>query len=515
MAGQAAEAITPLREAALFEPHDAKIQHDLGLAYVEAGHLAEGIAALRQATVANPRYADAFFRLGIALEAAGDAHAAIAAYDQATALLPSLTEAWYRAGALVYTLGHRTEAIGCFRRAAATGAKTSFGKLGAARALLAEDRDAEAEKKLRQMLALDRSNALALDLLGNLLAESGRFDEAWTCYERAVAAAPLMAGSYYDMVRCRRLTIDDHELRQKMQAALAKPRLEPEQRLRVHLALGKAADDVGDYAEAMQQFDAAEAVRRSCSPFDPAAFEKQVERLISIFNPALFATNTSASTDASPVLILGMPRSGTTLVEQILSSHPDVAAGGELNFWNERGLRWLQGGTHTLDGNFLDQASQDYLALLRKIGPNALRITDKMPFNFLWAGLIHLALPNATIIHCRRRAIDTAISIHQTNFNRHVAFPTGGADLVAYFRAYHRITAHWRTVLPKTSFIELDYEVAYRNARRRNPPPRCVMRPHLERRLPQTGTQCARGENTKPLANTATDPCRRSALAPL
>jgi predicted Zn-dependent protease len=96
------------------------------------------------------------------------------AYDRATELLPSLTEAWFRAGALVYTLGHRDEAIGCFRRAAATGPKTSFGRLGAARALLTEDRDAEAERVLRRTLALDPTNAMAYDLLGNLLAEFGR-----------------------------------------------------------------------------------------------------------------------------------------------------------------------------------------------------------------------------------------------------------------------------------------------------------------------------------------------------
>lgn len=461
-AGRTSEAIVFLQHAAAAAPHNPAIQHDLGLACLEAGRLQEAIAALRQAVAANPRYTDAVFRLGIALEKAGDARAAIVAYDRATELLPSLTEAWYRAGALVYTFGHRTEAIGCFRRAAATGAKTSFGRLGAARVMLAEHHDAAAEKQLRQLLALDKSNALALDLLGNLLAESGRFDEAWGCYERAIAAAPLMVGSYYDMVRCRRLTAADEALRGRMRAALDNPGLESEQRLRLHLALGKAADDLAEYEEAMRHFDAAEEVRRSYSPFDAAAFTAQVEGLVSRFTPRLFATDSGMpminTGNAAPVLIIGMPRSGTTLVEQILSSHPEVAAGGELNFWNERGLAWLQADAASSDAMFLDQAGADYLALLRTIGPDAARVTDKMPFNFLWAGLIHLALPGATIIHCRRSAIDTAISIHQTNFNRHVAFPTGGADLVAYFHAYRRVTAHWRRVLPPARFVEVDYE---------------------------------------------------------
>src|SRR5580693_2986240 len=180
-AGRPADAIAPLRDAALLQPSNASIQHDLGLACLEVDRIPDAIAALQRAVASNPRYTDAYFRLGIALEKLGNIRAAIVAYDRATELLPSLTEAWFRAGALVYTLGHRDEAIGCFRRAAETGPKTSFGRLGKARALLTEDRDQEAEKVLRKTLAVDPANSLAHDLLGNLLSELGRFDEARAC----------------------------------------------------------------------------------------------------------------------------------------------------------------------------------------------------------------------------------------------------------------------------------------------------------------------------------------------
>src|SRR5580700_7403286 len=165
-AGRPADAIAPLRDAALLQPSNAIIQHDLGLACLEVGRVPEAIVALQRAVACNSGYTDAYFRLGIALERLGDIGGALAAYDQATKLLPSLTEAWFRAGALVYTLGHVGEAIGCFRRAAATGGKTSFGRLGKARALLTEDRNQEAEKVLRHTLALDPGNAMAHDLLG-------------------------------------------------------------------------------------------------------------------------------------------------------------------------------------------------------------------------------------------------------------------------------------------------------------------------------------------------------------
>ena len=458
-AGRTAEAIAPLRDAALLQPSSSIIQHDLGLACLEVGHVTDAIAAFRRAVVSDPRYADAHFRLGIALEKLGDMGGAIAAYDRATKLLPTLAEAWFRAGALVHTLGHREEAIGCFRRAAETAAKTSYGRLGKARALLIEDRNQEAERVLREALVADPENAMAYDLLGNLLSEVGRFDEARACFERAISMAPLLAGSYYELVRCRRVTSHDDGLLQQMEAALATPGLEATQRHRLHLAIGKAADDLGDYALAMQHFDAADSVRRGSGSFDSATFSLEVDRLIARCTPEWIArANELGNGDATPILIIGMPRSGTTLVEQIVSMHPEVGAGGELNFWNERGIDWhhsAEGGNERL---FVAKAAADYLCVLRGIAPKAVRVTDKMPFNFLWAGLIHLAFPGALLIHCRRDAVDTALSIHQTHFHPSLAFPTGGLELVEYFRVYQRLIEHWRNVLPAECFIEVDYE---------------------------------------------------------
>jgi tetratricopeptide (TPR) repeat protein len=458
-AGRPADAIAPLRNAALLQPSNAIIQHDLGLACLEVGRIPDAIAALQRAVVIDPRYADAHFRLGIAFEKLGNISGAIVAYDRATKLLPSLTEAWFRAGALVYTLGRLDEAIGCFRRAAATGGKTNFGRLGKARALLLEDRNQEAEQKLRETLVADPRNAMAYDLLGNLLSECGRFEEARACFERAITIAPLLAGSYYDLVRCRPVSTGDNGLLQRMQAALATSGLEAAQLQRLHLAIGKAADDLGDYALAMQHFDAADLVRRRSASFDSAAFSVEIERLIARCTPELLARALElGSCDATPVLIIGMPRSGTTLVEQIVSMHPEVEAGDELNFWNERGEAWHRSGEDGNEMSFLAKAAADYLRVLRAIAPKAARVTDKMPFNFIWAGLIHLAFPRATIIHCRRAAVDTALSIHQTHFHPTLAFPTGGAELVAYFRSYQRLMDHWRGVLPADRFLEVDYE---------------------------------------------------------
>jgi tetratricopeptide (TPR) repeat protein len=457
-AGRPVEAIPPLRDAARLLPGDAGILHDLGLACLECGLLGEAVAALRGAIAVDPRFADAHLRLGIALERAGALDAALAAYGRATEVLPSLADARYRAGELLEGLGRTAEAILSFRRAAASAPKTTLGRIAAARALLAANRDAEAEKILRQALVLDKDNATALDLLANTLADTGRFAEAREAFQRAIDRASGLAGSYYDLVRCRRIGDEDAGLVARMRSALGFPGLAPVQRARLHLALGKAADDLGDHATAMREFDAAAALRDTIVRFDLAAFEARVDRLIACFTPEAMARAGEGDAGAVPIFITGLPRSGTTLVEQILSAHPEVRAGGELSFWNERGAAWESAGGAAPDRAFLAGAVADYRRLLAGIAPGASHVTDKMPLNIQWAGLIHLAFPGATIIHCRRSPIDTALSIHQTHFNPHLSFPTGGAALVDYVRSYRRLAAHWRRILPPDRFVEIDYE---------------------------------------------------------
>ena len=259
-AGRPADAIAPLREAALLQPSNPVVQHDLGLACLEVGSLAGGDRGIAAGRCQQPTLHRCIFPPGNRPGETGQHRRGNRCVRPRHGLLPSLTEAWFRAGALAYTLGHRDKAIGCFRRAAASGGKNSFGRLARRRALLIEDRNQEAEQVLRQTLVADPTNAMAYELLGNLLSEFGRFEEARACFERAISLAPLLAGSYYDLIRCRPVTSHDDGLLQGMEVALATPGLESPQRLRLHLAIGKAAEDLGDYALAMQHFDAADAV---------------------------------------------------------------------------------------------------------------------------------------------------------------------------------------------------------------------------------------------------------------
>jgi Flp pilus assembly protein TadD len=458
--GRPAQAILALQEATRIAPGQAAIHHDLGFLCLQAGRLPEAIVALRAALALDPSFAQASLCLGIALQGQGDTAGALAAYRQAASLQPALTAAHVCLGALLESLGEHALAIASFRSGAASGPASVWGRLSNARALVADNRDAEAEFVLRELVSLHPANAMGHEMLAMVFANGGRFEEARECYQRAIDAAPQLAGSYYDLARCRRITPDDEALLSRMRSALVAPGLTADARLKVHLALGKALDDLGDPAAAMQHFDDADALRSNLVRFDAAAFEARVERLIDHFTPDVIASaSDSGSGDATAVLIMGLPRSGTTLVEQILSSHPQAHGGGELPFWTVRGARWeeakLNGAEPALDFVTL---GAEYVSLLHALGRPALRVTDKMPLNILWAGLIHLALPRATLVHCRRAYIDIAMSIHRTYFNPYVSFPTGGRELVAAIRAVERLTARWREVLPADRFIEVDYE---------------------------------------------------------
>ena len=193
--------------------------------------------------------------------------------------------------------------------------------------------------------------------------------------------------------------------------------------------------------------------------FDRDAFLRTIDGLIERFTPEFTAAHVArGDTSDLPVMIVGMPRSGTTLVDRSLSSHDAIAGGGEMQFWSSRGPQFLEARDDAAIAEYQGRTARDGLETLRAIAPGARRVTDKNPFNFLWAGAIHLTLPRAVIIHCRRNPIDTCLSIFSNYFRPRADFSTDRGDLVFYYRQYLRLTAHWRRTLPPGRFVEVDYE---------------------------------------------------------
>jgi tetratricopeptide (TPR) repeat protein len=457
--GRLGEAIQALGNAAAAEPGNALILTDLGLTYLMAGRPRDALDLLRQAVSVDPHSAKARLRLGMALGALGDAAAAAGAYEQALALQPSLAEAHYQLGLLHENFGRPQLALAGYRRAADTADEIDLREMAEARTLSLEGREDLAAPLLRAVLRRQPRNEAALALLGDTLAALGEFADAERCFEASLALQPHRVALFYNIVRCRPITIEDGELVGRMDAALNLPGLDDQARLMLELARGKAFEDLGRYEAAMAAFDAASAARARITPFDLARFTASVDALIAGFDvKALTRAYAGASDDPTPVFVLGMPRSGTTLCEHILGSHPEVACPGELQFWTAHGPTLARTGPGSLEGTFVADTAALYLRYLRGLSPSAARVVDKTPLNIFWVGLIHMIFPRATIIHCRRRPIDTAISIHQTAFAPWQRFPTGGEDLVGYYRQYQRLMAHWRAALPQERMVEVDYE---------------------------------------------------------
>lgn len=445
-----------LRRAARRAPRDACLQHDLGLALMNLGQFAPALAAFDRAVALDPGFGAAHFRRGIVLELLGRPEAE-AAYARAIAEKFEFAGAYSRLAALRDQAGRRGEAAVLYTQAAMRSAGTVQGALDRAQAALIEGEYGVAETQLRAVLAVQPQAGAARGQLGHILAARGDFAAASACFEQALRDAPAEVGLYYDLLQLRRVGAGDDVLLDRMNAALDVPAT-PRARLRLRLAIAKAHDDRGAYQPAEAALRAADAMRVAQSRFDAAAMADRTARLTRLFTADFIArADHKFHPSALPVLVVGMPRSGTTLVEQILARHPSVTGAGEVHFWEAAGRDLLAADTGDAALDLRVVAAQ-YLALLRQAGPGAERVVDKMPFNLPWAALVHLALPNARIIHVRRDAADTCLSIMFADLHASASFSAAREELQVIYQDYAAVSAHMRAILPPARYLEIDYE---------------------------------------------------------
>ncbi len=457
--GRPAEAIPLLTRAIQVDPGVAASYHDLGVALMSAARLEQAAEAFAAAVRLDPGMATAHHFLGCIFDNQSLEAKAIAAYRAAIALKPDLAAAQLRLGELYLMRGLRGESVAAFRAAAAAAKGSAWGRVAEARALDASGASNEALAAMRAAVEADPDGVEARVFLGKLLAEAGLTAEAAAQYECAAERLPEMGAAWTGIALIKKFTADDDPLIERMNAVLARPHLAPRDRQAIHFALGKAHDDTGEYEAAMRNFEAGNHLRARGGHFDRDALVRRVDQLIEATPPGYRDRQADPGVeDATPVLIVGMPRSGSTLTEQILSSHPEVSAGGELEFWRVRDTPRQDALNLAATAEGARRLAEDYLATLRALGPGAKRITDKALNNFMLLGVLHRVFPNATLIHCRRHPIDTALSIFTTNFETNLGYGSDRSDLVFYIRQYQRLMAHWREVLPPNWFLEVDYE---------------------------------------------------------
>jgi len=459
--GHYALAIERFRASIDLDPTVAAVHCDLGLASLKAGRMEEAASAFRGAIDLDPGCLKAYLHLAVALDHLGRTEEALAAYESAIGLDRGQHAAHARVGQIHLSNGRSAQGEASFRAAAAAAQAvgSSRAKIYQASAAKIAGMPAEAETLLRNLIADHPESGEAHVALGQILAESGQSEAAATSAERGIALDPEMAAAWYQVAINRKFSAEDHSIIERMRACVERSDLTPWQRQSIHFALGKVHDDLGDYAVAMSHFDAANAIRGTHANLDRTMLARQTDHVIASA-PAGYRDRCPEPgvEDSTPILIVGMPRSGTTLVEQILSSHPDVAPGGELGFWRERNRAGLGVFDASASVEVARRIAADYLVALRAVSPNARRVTDKMPFNFAHLGVIHQLFPCAAIVHCRRHPVDTCLSIFSTNFETAFDFAADRSDLAFFYRQYQRLMEHWRTILPANRFIEIDYE---------------------------------------------------------
>ena len=423
--GETGAAVESYRFAIELAPAHAMAHANLGSALRRRGELDEAEAACRRAIDINPAYAEAQNNLGTILMAAGDRGAAVLAFRQAITFKPEYPEAHLNLGSALYVL----------------------------------DRFADSEAAYRDLLKMIPDWPEALNGLGVVLLAASRLEEAADCFRRAAEAKPEFSQAVTNLASSGAADFDDERI-SAIEARAADEGLGENERIDFHFALGQIYDAKGDVDAAFAHFRSGNDLRRAGLAaeghvFDAEDHDRLVERITQVFTPGFFEGRKGIE-DEAPVFIVGMPRSGTTLVEQIAASHSGVFGAGEVGGIAELVSRLPGDFPENMEAH-ADIDAQAYMERLRSLAPGAARIIDKTPFNFLYLGLIARLLPGARIVHCLRDAMDTGLSCYFQNFAAPHPWSTELADLGRYQSAEARLIKHWHEVLPMPIF-EIRYE---------------------------------------------------------
>lgn len=449
--GQYDGAVACYRQALAYRPGDAQVPRNLGNALRQQGRLADAAHSYQQALRIDPSSVETLNTLADVLRDLGARREALALYARAVEVDPMRAESHCNLGTVLFEMRRVEEAVVVLRKALSLRSDYAPAHLRLALALRQQRRPEEAEVSCQAALAIDPHYVDALVFLGELRADRGQFAEAEEWFRRALdIRSDFLA--YCSIAAHRKMTEDDGDWLRGAEAMLTKP-LPLAGEISLRYALGKFFDDTRRYDEAFCQYrQANELTKRYGAAYNGDKLAQYVDEIMRTFDgPFLRRAESGGSPSQCPIFIIGMPRSGTSLAEQILASHPAVFGAGEVIFWNGAYEAYRKGAS-------LAGLARDYLGLLEAVSGGARHVVDKLPANFQHAGLIHAAFPQARIIHMQRHPIDTCLSIYFQNFFNIGPYANDLENLAHFYREYIRITDHWRAVLPAANLLEVPYE---------------------------------------------------------
>jgi tetratricopeptide (TPR) repeat protein len=438
----------------------AQALHLQGAEHLNRGAYTEALACYQELLEFDPRDAYAHNGLGSALARLTRYREAEEHLRRALGIRESLPEAHFNLASVLVATGRYREAETPLRRALKLKGDFLEARISLGGTLVLLSRLPEARDSYEKALRLAPSNALALVGLGKLDALEGRFSEAETAFRRALEVEPRASYAWAALAGLRRMTPADGEWRKRAEE-LAAGGLEPYDEAVLRFALGKYYDDVGDFGRAFPSYQRANQLQKlAATPYRRETHVRYVDEWMRIYTKeALEAAREGASDSALPVFVIGMPRSGTTLVEQIIASHPAAYGAGELDFWttlvHKREVSVRQA---VPEGSARKRLAQEYLRVLAGHSADASRIVDKAPMNADYLGLLHAVLPKARVIHVQRNPIDTCLSCYFQQFSPVMNYTMDLSDLADYYREHARLMAHWRRTLPPGTMLEIHYE---------------------------------------------------------
>lgn len=460
--GRQQEAILHYQAALAVDGDYFEARRGLAVSLYQAQDYAGAAEHCRRALGLEPNDSGALINLGNAVQALERYEEAIACYEKVLGIAPDMAAGHFNLGNALHALERHEEAVAAYDRALASAPALIEARINCAGALKSLNRHDEAIAHCEKALADCPRSETAYNMLGLVLQELGRLDEACRAFEAAIAIAPRRPGIYLNLFNCRKLTADEPHLATLVELAEDAASLSEDERIALEFALGKAYSDIGQNERSFRHLLAGNAARRRQLTYDEASELQSFDRVRQLFTAALIRQNQGFGNPSPvPVFVIGMMRSGTTLVEQILASHPRVFGAGERkDFAN---VVKALGASETAEEGPLDRATlyrlgTAYLAAVTERTPAAERIVDKMPANFRFVSLIHLALPNARIIHTRRDPVDTCLSCFSQLFNEKQPFTYDLGELGRYYRVYQTLMDHWHRVLPDEVILDVRYE---------------------------------------------------------
>jgi len=456
-AGRRQEAEGLYRQVLGQQPNHAAALHFLGLLMHQTGRSEEGLGLIEQSVTLQPENADFLNNMGTVMRDVGRVAAAIDFFRGAVDIRPDQLAARDNLGSSLTQLGQFDAAEEIYRGTIGRNPFHVRARIGLAETLQEAGRLDEAIKLFREALSIRPKDAELLYGLGVAMMEKGKLDEATDLARQALAIAPGMARAWLLLTQVKPQTERDKELA-GLEAEHAKAPQGSLARMQLSFGLGKVNDDLKDYGRAFDYFAEGNAIRRRGIDYDPVRTHGEFEAMKKVFDQAFFETHKPSDiSDDTPIFVVGMPRSGTTLVEQIIASHPKVFGAGELNILKTAvGKQFpmnmpggFPGGIADMPDKAFAEAGQAYLDMLHARYPGYRHVTDKMPGNFLLVGFLHMMLPKAKIVHCARDAAATCLSIFKVHFRgdgHRYGYDLG--ELADFHNLYADIMAHWHKVLP-------------------------------------------------------------------